>query len=147
MSCICCLPQYGVECHGEEYACVLMFLEQFMVISCADSRVCPSTILGFQPGEAFIVRNIANLVPPFEVYITNHSWIILLHFWLWKVTKKWTLSNQIKYCYSLPLFCYFFLCLQSGPSETNAALEFSVNFLKVSILGINSKRKSHLFPC
>lgn len=39
-----------------------------MVIACADSRVCPSAILGFQPGEAFTVRNIANLVPPFEVY-------------------------------------------------------------------------------
>ncbi|KAJ3676955.1 hypothetical protein LUZ60_002679 [Juncus effusus] len=35
-----------------------------MVITCADSRVCPSTVLGFQPGEAFTVRNIANLVPP-----------------------------------------------------------------------------------
>ncbi|XP_024020323.1 beta carbonic anhydrase 5, chloroplastic isoform X1 [Morus notabilis] len=39
---------------------------KFMVIACADSRVCPSAILGFQPGEAFTVRNIANLVPPFE---------------------------------------------------------------------------------
>ncbi|KAL8209546.1 hypothetical protein R6Q57_006278 [Mikania cordata] len=39
---------------------------KFMVISCADSRVCPSYILGFQPGEAFVVRNVANLVPPFE---------------------------------------------------------------------------------
>ncbi|KAD6454278.1 hypothetical protein E3N88_08984 [Mikania micrantha] len=39
---------------------------KFMVISSADSRVCPSYILGFQPGEAFVVRNVANLVPPFE---------------------------------------------------------------------------------
>ncbi|XP_057977026.1 beta carbonic anhydrase 5, chloroplastic isoform X2 [Malania oleifera] len=39
---------------------------KFMVIACADSRVCPSYILGFQPGEAFMVRNVANLVPPFE---------------------------------------------------------------------------------
>ncbi|KAF3447238.1 hypothetical protein FNV43_RR12418 [Rhamnella rubrinervis] len=39
---------------------------KFMVISCADSRVCPSNILGFQPGEAFIIRNVANLVPPLE---------------------------------------------------------------------------------
>ncbi|KAL6494588.1 hypothetical protein OROGR_031388 [Orobanche gracilis] len=40
--------------------------KQFMVIACADSRVCPSSILGFQPGEAFVVRNVANLVPPHE---------------------------------------------------------------------------------
>ncbi|XP_057493522.1 beta carbonic anhydrase 5, chloroplastic-like isoform X1 [Actinidia eriantha] len=58
---------------------------KFMVISCADSRVCPSNILGFQPGEAFVVRNVANLVPTYE----------------------------------------------SGPSETNAALEFAVTSAEV----------------
>ncbi|KAL0789196.1 hypothetical protein Bca101_005442 [Brassica carinata] len=39
---------------------------KFMVIACADSRVCPSEILGFQPGEAFTVRNVANIVPTYE---------------------------------------------------------------------------------
>ncbi|KAF7830006.1 beta carbonic anhydrase 5, chloroplastic-like isoform X1 [Senna tora] len=39
---------------------------KFMVIACADSRVCPSNVLGFQPGEAFMIRNIANLVPPMK---------------------------------------------------------------------------------
>uniref|UniRef100_J3MY93 Carbonic anhydrase n=1 Tax=Oryza brachyantha TaxID=4533 RepID=J3MY93_ORYBR len=39
---------------------------KFMVVACADSRVCPSSVLGFQPGEAFTVRNIANLVPPYQ---------------------------------------------------------------------------------
>ncbi|KAI4307487.1 hypothetical protein L6164_030666 [Bauhinia variegata] len=39
---------------------------KFMVIACADSRVCPSNILGFQPGDAFMIRNIANLVPPLK---------------------------------------------------------------------------------
>jgi len=39
---------------------------KFMVIACADSRVCPSNILGFEPGEAFMIRNVANLVPPLE---------------------------------------------------------------------------------
>ncbi|EPS63715.1 hypothetical protein M569_11069, partial [Genlisea aurea] len=41
-------------------------MPKFMVIACADSRVCPSRILGFEPGEAFVVRNVANLVPPHE---------------------------------------------------------------------------------
>ncbi|KAJ4851197.1 hypothetical protein Tsubulata_024370 [Turnera subulata] len=68
---------------------------KFMVIACADSRVCPSSILGFQPGEAFVVRNVANMVPPYE----------------------------------------------NGPTETNAALEFAVNSLKVgNILVIGHSR-------
>lgn len=39
---------------------------QFMVFACSDSRVCPSHVLDFQPGEAFMVRNIANMVPPYD---------------------------------------------------------------------------------
>uniref|UniRef100_A0A0C9QN62 Carbonic anhydrase n=1 Tax=Wollemia nobilis TaxID=56998 RepID=A0A0C9QN62_9CONI len=39
---------------------------KFMVIACADSRVCPSITLGFQPGEAFMIRNVANMIPPWK---------------------------------------------------------------------------------
>jgi carbonic anhydrase len=44
-----------------------------MIVGCADSRVDPATIFGAAPGELFVVRNIAALVPPFEESGTYHG--------------------------------------------------------------------------
>lgn len=44
-----------------------------MIIACCDSRVDPAAIFSAGPGQLFIVRNVANLVPPFEPLGDFHS--------------------------------------------------------------------------
>ncbi len=39
---------------------------EVMVISCCDSRAAPETVFDAAPGEMFVLRNVANLVPPYS---------------------------------------------------------------------------------
>lgn len=51
-----------------------------MVIACCDSRVDPAAIFSAGPGELFVVRNVANLVPPFEPHGDYHGTSAALEF-------------------------------------------------------------------
>jgi len=53
---------------------------EIMVIGCCDSRVSPEVIFDAGPGELFVVRNVANLVPPFETGGTYHGVSAALEF-------------------------------------------------------------------
>jgi carbonic anhydrase len=53
---------------------------RMMVIACSDSRVDPSIIFDAAPGEMFVVRNVANLVPPFELDGSRHGVSAALEF-------------------------------------------------------------------
>lgn len=51
-----------------------------MVIACSDSRVDPAQIFDVSPGEIFVVRNVAALVPPFETTPGRHGVSAALEF-------------------------------------------------------------------
>ncbi len=46
---------------------------KLMVIGCSDSRVDPAQIFDVDPGDIFVVRNVAALVPPFETTPGHHG--------------------------------------------------------------------------
>lgn len=51
-----------------------------LVVACCDSRSAPETIFDAGPGELFVVRNVANIVPPYEPDGTYHSTSAALEF-------------------------------------------------------------------
>src|SRR5881296_1501997 len=51
-----------------------------MVVGCCDSRVSPEVIFDAGPGELFVVRNVANLVPPYSPDGRHHSTSAALEF-------------------------------------------------------------------
>ncbi len=46
---------------------------KLMIIGCSDSRVDPAQIFDVDPGDIFVVRNVAALVPPFETTPGHHG--------------------------------------------------------------------------
>jgi len=51
-----------------------------MVVACCDSRAAPEQIFDTVPGEIFVLRNVANLVPPYEPDGAYHSTSAALEF-------------------------------------------------------------------
>lgn len=53
---------------------------QAMIVACCDARVDPALILQCDPGELFVVRNVANIVPPYERDEAHHGTSAALEF-------------------------------------------------------------------
>ena len=62
----------GLHDHGQK--------PKLMVVACCDSRVDPALLLQCDPGDLFVVRNVANIVPPFEKDDQHHGTSAALEF-------------------------------------------------------------------
>lgn len=65
--------RYAAE--AETYKTLGAGLQQpkLMIIACCDSRAAPETIFDAGPGEIFVMRNVANLVPPYAPDGKHHA--------------------------------------------------------------------------
>lgn len=53
---------------------------KFLVVACVDSRVDPAIVFDAMPGEMLTIRNVANLVPPYEPDASYHGTSAALEF-------------------------------------------------------------------
>jgi len=53
---------------------------EIMIVSCCDSRVDPAIIFECDPGDLFVIRNIASLIPPYEKDEFHHGTSAALEF-------------------------------------------------------------------
>lgn len=63
---------HGLSVHGQK--------PEIMIVACCDSRVDPALILQCDPGDLFVVRNVANIVPPYEKDEMHHGTSAALEF-------------------------------------------------------------------
>lgn len=53
---------------------------EVMVVACCDSRVDPALLFQCDPGDLFVVRNVANIIPPYENDDSHHGTSAALEF-------------------------------------------------------------------
>ena len=71
---------------------------EVLVIACSDSRVDPATIFDAKPGEMFVIRNVAALVPPHETDAHYHGTSAALEFAVTQLEVKEILVMGHGFC-------------------------------------------------
>jgi len=96
---------------------------QTLVIACADSRVDPATIFNADPGELFVVRNVANLAPPFEDAPGFHGVSAAIEFAVTQLKVEYILVMGHAQCGGVAA------ALQDRPRNPNSFLDSWISLL------------------
>ncbi len=98
-----------------------------LVISCVDSRVSPSTIFDAHPGEIFVLRNVANIVPPYAPSADYHGTSAAIEFAVSNMKVKAIMVMGHESCGGVAAF----LASLDKEEDTSAAHSFLGNWIKI----------------
>lgn len=96
---------------------------KIMVVACCDSRVDPALILQCDPGDLFVVRNVANIVPPYEIDDAHHGTSAALEFGVRYLEVKHLILLGHSQCGGMQ-------ALLNGTSEKNDFISNWVSIIK-----------------
>ena len=88
-----------------------------MVIACSDSRVDPMILFGSKPGDLFVIRNVANLVPSYRPDKSNDSTSAALEFAVLKLQVEHIIVLGHSFCGGIRAACSHLLGEQKIESE------------------------------
>ncbi len=92
---------------------------EVMIVSCCDSRCDPETIFSAKPGELFVVRNVANLVPPYETGGKFHGVSAALEFAVLNLRVKHIVIMGHTQCGGIKV------CVEGGVAKQTEAMFIS----------------------
>jgi len=115
--------------HGDKY--ILQYLSYYgqqpevMMVSCCDSRVDPALIMQCDPGDLFVVRNVANIVPPYEKDDLHHGTSAALEFAVCHLKVKHLIIMGHRQCGGIKAL------LNAGSTGKNDFISNWVSIIKV----------------
>ena len=98
-----------------------------MIISCSDSRVDPANLFGTKPGELFVVRNVANLIPPYQPDNNYHGVSAAIEFGVKDLRIKNIVILGHSFCGGIDTLCSYSL----GRKISNR--EFIIPWIKIAL--------------
>ena len=107
-----------------------------MVISCSDSRVDPAILFGTRPGELFVIRNVANLVPPYQPDDQYHGISAAIEFGVRDLNVEDIVILGHAYCGGVNALC------AHARGEVVKNREFITPWIKIALPAIENLRAS-----